>query len=82
MKVHVPASSTFYALELLDKYASVSLQSNGKSLLHVGAATSAEIHAPPELLISFHLQPKLVQDGNGGTTGIVLFGWNNTYGSV
>lgn len=48
----------------------------------MGAATSAEIHAPPELVISFHLQPKLVQDGNGGMTGIVLFGWNKTYGSV
>lgn len=82
MKAHAPASSTFLTLELLDKYASVSLQSNGKSLLHVGATTPAEIHAPPELAISFHLQPKIVQDGNGGMTGIVLFGWNNTHGSV
>lgn len=60
----------------------ISLQSYGKSLLPVGTATSSEIPTPLELVISFHLQPKIVQGGNGGMTGIVFFGWNNTHGSV
>lgn len=51
----------------------------------MGPATPAEIQAPPELAISFHLQSKIVQGGNEGMTGIVLwavFGWNNTHGSL
>lgn len=82
MLLHAPL---FFTLKLLDKYGSVSLPSDGKPLLHVEAATSAEIHAPPELVISFHLQSKIGHDGNGGVTGIVLwavFGWNNTHGSA
>lgn len=85
MEVHAAAFSTSLTLELLDKHASVSLPSNGKSLPQVGPATPAEIQAPPELVISFHLQSKIVQGGNGGMTGIVLwavFGWNNTHGSL
>lgn len=61
MEVHAPAFATFLTLELLDKYASVSLPDDGKSFLRVGAAASAEIHAPPELVICFHLQSKIVQ---------------------
>lgn len=85
MEVHAPACSTFLTLELLDKYARVSLPSNSKPLLHVGAAASADIDASPELVVSFHVQSKIVEDGNGGMTGIVswaVFGWNNTHGNV
>ena len=86
LEVHAPAFSTFLTLEmLLDKYASLCLPSDGKPLLHVEAATSAEIHAPPELVISVHLHSKIVQDGNDGMRGIVLwavFGLHNTHGSV
>lgn len=85
-EVHTPAFSTFLTPEgLLDKYASLCLPSGGKPLLHVEAATSAEIHAPPELVISFHLRSKIVQDGNDGTRRIVLwavFGLHNTHSSV
>jgi len=66
-------------------YARLCLPSDGKPLLHVEAATSAKIHAPSELVISFHLHSKLVQDGNDGTRGIVLwavFGLHNTHSSV
>lgn len=85
-EVHAPAFATFLTLELLlDKYASVCLRSNGKPLLHVEATASTEIHAPPELVISFHLHSRIVQDGNDATRGIVLwavFDLHNTHGSV
>lgn len=82
-EVPAPALSTFLTLELLlDKYASLCLPSDGKPLLHVEAATSAEIHAPPELVTSFHLHSKIVQDGSDSTRGIVLwaiFSFHNTH---
>jgi len=72
-------------LHFFNPGAGVCLPSNGKLLLHVEAATSAEIHAPLDLVISFHLHPKIVQDGSDGTRRIVLwavFGLQNTCGSV
>lgn len=48
-------------------------------------ATSAEIHALLQLVISFLLRSKIVQDGNDGTRRIVLwaeFGLHNTHSSI
>lgn len=82
-EVPAPALSTFLTLELLlDKYASLCLLSDGKPLLCVEAATSAEIDAPPELVTSFHLHSKIVQDGSDSMRGIVLwaiFSFHNTH---
>lgn len=56
-----------------------------QTTLRVQAATSAEIHTPSELVISFNLHSKIVQDCNDDIRGIVLwavFGLHNTHSSV